>query len=144
MKHAPYTRPKRALNSQMNVVPYIDVMLVLLVIFMVTAPMLTTGVEVELPKEQTQAIKADAQLPAIISIKADGSLFLSSKDGIDVPMDETTLITTLQALAGEQTDDLQVFINADSQNQYQTVVHTMAALQQAGITKVGLMTERTP
>lgn len=148
MKHSPYARPTKPLNSQMNVVPYIDVMLVLLVIFMVTAPMLTTGVQVDLPKEHTRPIETEAHLPVIVSIQADGSLFLSSQSAIDEPLEKQALLARLGELAKEQTDSdgnstLQVFVNADSQNQYQTIMHIMAGLQQVGISKVGLLTEQT-
>ena len=76
MKSSPYTRKKSALNANMNVVPYIDVMLVLLVIFMVTAPMLSTGVDVDLPKEQTNAV-SQSQLPVIVSLTDSGEIFIS-------------------------------------------------------------------
>ncbi len=145
MKRTPYARPTKALNSEMNVVPYIDVMLVLLIIFMVTAPMLTTGVEVDLPKEKTASIAKDTQLPVIISMKADGQLFISHDSTIDEPMTQEALIERIAGLAsanqGEDgTSTLQVMINADASNEYRTIMQLMASLQQAGVTKVGLLT----
>lgn len=146
MKQTPYTRHKKPLNSEMNVVPYIDVMLVLLIIFMVTAPMLTTGVEIDLPKEKTQSLtKDDKKLPVIVSINDSGELFLSYDTVIDESMTEQALIDKLSTLAKEQMVDgkseLQVMVNADSKNEYSTIMHLMANLQKAGISKVGLLTD---
>lgn len=143
MKPSPYARKKVALNSDMNVVPYIDVMLVLLVIFMVTTPMLTTGVDVDLPKEQTKTI-TQSQLPVIVSLTGDGDIFISYENNIDVPISEPELIDTLSNLQSQGKADglqpLQVMINADQNNQYGAIMGLMASLQQAGIQKVGLLT----
>jgi biopolymer transport protein TolR len=143
MKPSPYARKKVALNAEMNVVPYIDVMLVLLVIFMVTAPMLTTGVEVELPKEQTNAVSQN-QLPVIVSLTDSGEIFISYEDEIDRSVAEAELITILSDLQAQGSADgqspLQVMIDADQNNEYGTVMALMANLQQAGIQKVGLLT----
>lgn len=147
MSRTPYARHKKPLNSEMNVVPYIDVMLVLLIIFMVTAPMLTTGVEIDLPKEKTQNIaKDDKQLPVIVSLNKDGELFLSHDTVIDEPMTEQALLDKLADLAkAQQGDDgkstLQVMVNADANNEYRAIMHLMANLQKAGISKVGLLTD---
>lgn len=130
----------------MNVVPYIDVMLVLLVIFMVTAPMLTTGVDIDLPKAETKALKQGTQLPVIVSLKADGEIFLSYQDKTDEPMTAQQLVGTLQRLQQSpeyqvnNQPNLQVMINADQNNQYGDIMQLMAQLQQAGIQKVGLLT----
>lgn len=140
-----YARPKKPLQSEMNVVPYIDVMLVLLIIFMVAAPMLTTGVAVDLPKEHTQNIQKDNQLPVIVSLKADGSLFLSYDSTLDEPMTEESLIAKLSTLNAKHSQDntsLQVLVNADADNQYRAIMQLMASLQQAGIEKVGLLTDK--
>ena len=143
MKPSPYARKKVALNSDMNVVPYIDVMLVLLVIFMVTTPMLTTGVDVDLPKEQTKTI-TQSQLPVIVSLTGSGEIFISYENNIDVPISEPELIDTLSNLQAKGKADglqpLQVMINADQNNQYGAIMGLMANLQQAGIQKVGLLT----
>lgn len=143
MKPSPYSRKKPALNADMNVVPYIDVMLVLLVIFMVTAPMLTTGVEVDLPKEQTTAVSQN-QLPIIISLTSNGEIFMSYENNMDMPVSEPELIdtlTNLQAQNNAQSEQpLQIMINADQNNQYGAIMSLMANLQQAGIQKVGLLT----
>ncbi|WP_201588385.1 protein TolR [Psychrobacter sp. Pi2-51] len=143
MKPNPYRREKKALNAEMNVVPYIDVMLVLLVIFMVTAPMLITGVDVELPKEQTNTM-SQSQLPVIVSLTDSGEIFISYEDNVDLPISEPELINTLYNLQAQSSDagaqPLQVMINADQNNQYGAIMTLMASLQQAGIQKVGLLT----
>ncbi len=143
MKSSPYQRPKKALNADMNVVPYIDVMLVLLVIFMVTAPMLTTGVDVDLPKEQTTTLTQN-QLPVIISLTDSGEIFISYENNMDMPISEPELIEVLSNLQAQYLSSgeapVQVMINADQNNQYGSIVALMASLQQAGIQKVGLLT----
>ena len=143
MKQSPYRREKKALNAEMNVVPYIDVMLVLLVIFMVTAPMLITGVDVDLPKEQTNTM-SQSQLPVIVSLTGSGEIFISYESNVDVPVSEPELINTLSNLQNQNSDTgaspVQVMINADQNNQYGAIMTLMATLQQAGIQKVGLLT----
>src|SRR5699024_3536445 len=142
MKQSPYRREKKALNAEMNVVPYIDVMLVLLVIFMVTAPMLITGVDVDLPKEQTNTI-SQSQLPVIVSLTASGEIFISYENNIDLPISEPELIDTLTNLQNQNTDagaqPLQVMINADKHNHHGAIMTLMAPVQQAGLQKVGLL-----
>ncbi len=143
MKQSSYRREKKALNAEMNVVPYIDVMLVLLVIFMVTAPMLITGVDVDLPKEQTNTM-SQSQLPVIVSLTGSGEIFISYENNIDLPISEPELIDTLSNLQNQSSEvgaqPLQVMINADQNNQYGAIMTLMATLQQAGIQKVGLLT----
>lgn len=143
MKQSPYRREKKALNAEMNVVPYIDVMLVLLVIFMVTAPMLITGVDVDLPKEQTNTM-SQSQLPVIVSLTDSGDIFISYENNVDLPISEPELIDTLANLQSQSSNvgaqPVQVMINADQNNQYGAIMTLMATLQQAGIQKVGLLT----
>lgn len=144
MKPNPFRREQKPLNANMNVVPYIDVMLVLLVIFMVTAPMLTTGVDVDLPKEKTNNLATSTQMPVIVSLKDNGEIFISYENNIDLPITQPELIDTLtrlQAQAQQETGQpLQVMINADKNNPYGTIMQLMASIQQAGIQKVGLLT----
>lgn len=143
MKPSPYSRKNTSLNAEINVVPYIDVMLVLLVIFMVTAPMLTTGIDVDLPKEQTTSMTQN-QLPVIISLTSSGEIFISYENNMDMPISEPELINTLSNLQAQSNNEtgqpIQVMINADQNNQYGAIVTLMAKLQQAGIQKVGLLT----
>lgn len=138
-----YARAKKPLNGEMNVVPYIDVMLVLLIIFMVTAPMLTTGVEVNLPSEKTSNITKSELTPVIVSLTKDGELFVSHERAIDQAISESELSALLtdmaQANMGESGGQLQVLINADKDNAYEAVMHVMALVQGAGVTKVGLL-----
>lgn len=135
-----FARRTKPLNAEMNVVPYIDVMLVLLVIFMVTAPMLSTGVEVSLPKEDTQPVTQSEDLPVIVSLNADGQLFVSHKDAIDAPIDDQGLDALLRQMHSEN-DRLQVMVNADADNPYSQIMHIMAVIQNAGITQVSLLSE---
>lgn len=138
--NSPFTRIKRPLKSDMNVVPYIDVMLVLLVIFMVTAPMLTTGVEVNLPNAESESLSIKQELPAVISLKADGQMFISRDGGEDKPVDEEALVTELNE-AQTKNPQLAILINADKDNLYGQVIVLMSMLQQSGIKQVGLLTE---
>ncbi len=146
MKANPYSRQRKALNSDMNVVPYIDVMLVLLVIFMVTAPMLTTGVEVDLPPHQANTLPTNTELPVIVSLTELGEIFLDYEGNeTKIPVTESELIDTLTRLQNkrqaEKGQDLQVMLNADKNNQYGSIVALMTSLQQSGIQKVGLLTD---
>lgn len=140
MEQSPFQRPKRHLLAEMNVVPYIDVMLVLLVIFMITAPMLTQGVKVELPKVTSETIQVNSEEPVVVSIKADGSYWLKQdkNDNQNMALDE---LTSHLLTAQQQQANLQVLINGDTQVPYGEVVKLMAALQKAQIIRVGLLTE---
>lgn len=141
MKPSPFTRRKKELNATMNVVPYIDVMLVLLVIFMVTTPMLTTGVNVDLPKAETKNMGTGTQMPVIVSLLSNGEIYMSYENDIDLPVSEAELIDTLIRLQSQPDGgDLKVMINADQNNQYGMIMQLMANLQQAGVEKVGLLT----
>lgn len=134
-------------KAEMNVVPYIDVMLVLLVIFMVTAPLLVQGVKLELPKIDSEALPTDTKLQILtLSVKTDGSYFWNVGEDVDtttqtdtaVDITEMTLkVKEVIALRG----DTQVFIRADKAADYATVVAGIAALQQGGVTNLGLITE---
>lgn len=150
MKNTAYSRKQKPLNATMNVVPYIDVMLVLLVIFMVATPMMTTGVDVDLPEEQTQSIDTGVQMPVIVSLSDDGQLFISYQDHDNTPVDKDGLIETLQQLqnstqangtnANSNTNGIQVMVNADQSNEYGKIMSLMASIQQSGVQKVGLLT----
>ena len=126
--------------AEINVVPYIDVMLVLLIIFMVTAPLLMQGVEVELPKAEAQAVESDDSDPLIASIKANGELFMN------VGGDESTAISpeVLQRRVGavlRANPNKPVMVWGDQAVAYGDVVSLMVMLQAAGATNVGLVTE---
>ncbi|HEX7038407.1 MAG TPA: protein TolR [Pseudomonadales bacterium] len=135
---------RRKPMSEINVVPYIDVMLVLLVIFMATAPLLTQGVVVDLPDAPSEPVPQDQDDPLVISIRADGAIFMNL--GIQNADDEGTRVTiySLEDQAGKvirARADVPVYVKADHKLDYGTVVRVMTALQKAGATSVGLITE---
>jgi biopolymer transport protein TolR len=139
------TRPKRRRPmSEINVVPYIDVMLVLLVIFMVTAPILTQGVIVDLPKAPSEPIAETQTDPLVVTMRGDGALFINL--GIRRTDESGTRVTIFSL--GEQAakiigarPDVPVYVRADHTLDYGEVVKVMTVLQQAGATSVGLITE---
>ena len=131
---------KRQLVAEINVVPYIDVMLVLLIIFMVTTPLLTQGVKIDLPKATAETIQNNDKTPLIISIDKDGQFFLSYQDMQSFPLNDAELLT--------QTGDiiatvplLNVMVRGDQQIHYGRVVEAMVILKKAGAKSIGLITE---
>lgn len=135
-----FRRERRKPVAEMNVVPYIDVMLVLLVIFMVTAPMLTQGVKVELPKAVTDNLTLKNRDPLIVSIKEDGSYWLKQGNKEDRLVSRESLKDTLTE-AMQATPDAPVLVNGDSRVNYGLVITLMANLQKAGVPNVGLLTQ---
>ena len=138
-----FDRVKKPLKSDMNVVPYIDVMLVLLVIFMVTAPMITSGIKVDLPEANGTPIESK-DAPAMVSIDADGRYFLKHKENTSnepLSLSElTTLLSSAQAQAQTENKQLTVVIEGDKTRPYGEVIALMSSLQDAGLTQVGLLT----
>ncbi|MEH6688229.1 MAG: protein TolR [Halopseudomonas sabulinigri] len=139
-------RQKRKPKAEMNVVPYIDVMLVLLVIFMVTAPMLTQGVQIELPKVASETLNNED--PSIVTLSIDNAGSYHWNQGSHVQTDSYEYsanaleeLTTQLARILQQQPETQVMIRADAGVGYGKVVSGMAALQQAGVTSLGLITE---
>ncbi len=135
---------KRKPMSEINVVPYIDVMLVLLVIFMATAPLLTQGVIVELPKAPSEPIAEQQDDPLVISVRADGAIFVNL--GIQNADDEGTRVTiySLEDQASKilrARPDVPVYVKADHALDYGMVVGVMTVLQNAGAESVGLITD---
>ena len=135
---------RRKPMSEINVVPYIDVMLVLLVIFMATAPLLTQGVVVDLPEAPSEPIEDSQDDPLVVSMRADGALFMNL--GLQDADDEGTRVTvfSLEEQAGKilrARDDVPVFIKADHTLDYGDVVRVMTVLQKAGAGSVGLITD---
>lgn len=135
---------RRKPMSEINVVPYIDVMLVLLVIFMATAPLLTQGVTVDLPDAPSEPIDDVEDDPLVVSIRADGAIFVNL--GISDAEDEGTRVTefSLAEQAGKIINarpDVPVYVRADHGLDYGRVVTIMTVLQKAGAESVGLITE---
>jgi biopolymer transport protein TolR len=126
--------------ADINVVPYIDVMLVMLVIFMVTAPLLTQGVRVELPEASAEAMDSKDQEPLVVSVDAGGSLYLNIGDEPDKPVDSDALVQRGAAVLRRQPDK-PVLVRGDHAADYGSVVAAMVLLQQAGIRGVGLVTD---
>jgi biopolymer transport protein TolR len=133
----PAIRPGGGVNrpmAEINVTPFVDVVLVLLIIFMVTAPMMQQGIDVDLPETTTQNLRVREE-PLIITVKKSGTYFLAN-----VEVTEEELGTKLQAiLAG--LDDKGVFLRAEQGAQYGAVVNALAAARLAGATKLGMVTE---
>ncbi len=135
---------RRRPMSEINVVPYIDVMLVLLVIFMVTAPILTQGVLVDLPKAPSEPIAENQDDPLVVSMRADGALFMNIGIRRNDTQGTRVTIFSLEEQAGKiirARPDIVVYIRADHALDYGQVVALMTALQRAGATRVGLITE---
>ena len=132
---------KRRLMGEINVVPYIDVMLVLLIIFMVTAPLLTQGIHVELPKAGAEPLDpAEGNDPLILSVDADGNLYLNVGDDEDKPL-EPERIVKLAAVVLKRNPETPVLVKADFRVAYGDVVTAMVLLQRAGARKLGFLTD---
>ena len=130
--------------SEINVVPYIDVMLVLLVIFMITAPMLTQGVTVDLPKAAAESVQSTEREPIIVSVNREGAYFLNIDANPNAPMDPHTLMVRVAAeleLAKQSGQKLDVLVKGDQGVAYGKVVIAMSMLKQAGAEQVGLVTD---
>ena len=126
--------------SEINVVPYIDVMLVLLVIFMVTAPLLTQGVNVDLPQADAEPLPAEADDPVVISVNAGGEFFIDVGEGKNDPVDEDTLITRVAAVL-KYKPKTPIMVRGDRNADSGRVVDAMVLIQAAGAPGVGLIPE---
>ncbi len=120
--------------AEINVTPMVDVMLVLLIIFMVTAPLMSSAVNIDLPKVAAQPINQDSE-PLKVQVNAEGRVFLQ-----DEPIELPELIAKLQAIAKDQ-KDRRIFIRGDKGNSYARMLEVMATVIQGGFTKVALMTD---
>ena len=137
---------RRKLIGEINVVPYIDVMLVLLVIFMITAPLLTVGIKVRLPEasaEPIPTVSVKEQPPLVMSIDARGRWYLSIGRTPGQPLDEKTAAARATALL-RRYPDIQVLVKGDTRVSYGRVIEAMAMLQKAGARKVGFLTDPLP
>ena len=132
---------KRKLMGEINVVPYIDVMLVLLIIFMVTAPLLTQGIEVELPKAGAEPIEnLSEEEPLVLSVDAAGNLYLDFGEDEESPKSAQTIVDDVSALL-RRSPATPVLVKADRSVEYGYVVGAMVLLQRAGAESVGFVTD---
>jgi biopolymer transport protein TolR len=129
-------RSKRARPmSEINVTPFVDVMLVLLIIFMVAAPLLTVGVPVELPETAAEALPETEEEPLTVTLTADARILIQTTE-----VDPTGLIPQLQAVAAERNSD-RIFLRADGGISYESVMQIMGALNAGGFRNIGLVTD---
>jgi len=123
--------------AEINVTPLVDVMLVLLIIFMVTAPLMTSGVPVDLPKANAQPLNTDSK-PLTVSIKADGKIFMQDQE---VALED--LVTKLQAIA-QNNPEQRIFVRGDKDLAYGRIMQVMGTITQGGFTKVALLADGSP
>lgn len=135
-----YSRGKRRKPmAEINVVPYIDVTLVLLIIFMITAPLVPTGVDVDLPQADTSPSESNNEPPVIVSIDKLGQFYIDIGENEDEPVTDQVLLLRVAAVLRNK-PNTQVYIRGDHTVSYGKVVTVMAALKNAGVPSVGLMT----
>ena len=137
------TSRRRRLMGEINVVPYIDVMLVLLIIFMITAPLLTQGVKVDLPRAATEPLEAQRIPPLVLSVDRSGRLYLNVGPEPQQPLDDATVAARASATL-QHSPETQVLVKADSAVAYGRVVQALVILQRAGARSVGFITEPLP
>lgn len=128
-------RKSRAVMSEINITPMVDVMLVLLIIFMVAAPMMTAGVPLDVPNSAANDMPSQTQ-PITVSVTPEGAIFVD-----DTPVDESNLIATVTGLAVNGTED-RIYLRGDTTANYGSVMRVMGLLSAAGFSKIGLVTER--
>jgi biopolymer transport protein TolR len=139
------SKGRRRPMAEINVVPYIDVMLVLLVIFMITAPLLNLGVEVELPKADAAPLDSEQNNePLILTVMQNGDLYLNAGGDLDGTtsgiIDPESLVSTVSAIV-KRNPEIQVLVGGDERVGYGAVYNAMVLLQKAGVQKVGLMSD---
>lgn len=142
MAHLPTAGSRRPI-SEINVVPFIDVMLVLLVIFMITAPLLTQGVKVDLPKTQAKALSEQQKEPLIVTVDATGNFYFNLADKPNQPIPAQTLssLASSQLASQSEANPRPVLVRGDKNANYGKVMEAMVLLQQAGAKSVGLITQ---
>lgn len=137
MSQTRYGRKKR-LMSEINVVPYIDVMLVLLVIFMITAPLLSTGVKVDLPESEAEIFPSDEEEPFVVTVDSQGNLYVNdNEEAVQDPEDVARQVRAVLT----RNPNLPFLVRGDAKADYGYVVEAMVLLQKAGVESVGLVTE---
>ncbi len=133
---------RRRRMAEINIVPYIDVMLVLLIIFMVTAPMLNLGADIQLPQSAAKALQNDKQ-PVLVSVDQQGDVFLTLGKSPRQQVDDATLVKEISAFV-KQDPKVPVMLGGDKRVDYGRVNEVLGLLQQAGVAKVGLMSQPEP
>ncbi len=128
-------RGKRPLQSEINVTPFVDVMLVLLIVFMITAPMLATGVDVALPKTSTQTLPSTMNEPLSVTLRADGRLFIQEDE-----IERDALVARLQAIVSSGYDE-RIYVRGDEAVAYGDVMQVLGRIQGAGFANVALVTD---
>jgi biopolymer transport protein TolR len=137
----PTALQKRKLMGEINVVPMIDIMLVLLVVFMITAPLLTQGVEVDLPKASAKPIETPPDhTPLVLSVDAEGNFYINAGTNEDQPQTGTEIVRRIGIVLGEK-PETPMFVKADRSVPYGNVIGAMVVLQQAGATNIGFVTD---
>ena len=121
--------------AEINVTPFVDVMLVLLIIFMVAAPLLTVGVDIDMPETAASALPTDDEEPLTVTVLADGSLAIQ-----ETPVADADLVPRLQGIAAER-ESSRIYVRADRANSWDRVASVMGALNAAGFTDIGLVTD---
>ncbi len=132
---------KRRAVAEINVVPYIDVMLVLLIIFMITAPIVQQGVEIELPKVAANSLPPEQQEPVILTVSKTGDYYLNIGDDLKKPVTEEVIVQRI-TLVLKNKPTIPVLVRGDKDVDYGSVTTAMVLLQSAGVEKVGLMTDQ--
>jgi biopolymer transport protein TolR len=131
---------KKAPVSEINVTPLVDVMLVLLIIFMVAAPLMTVGVPIDLPETKAKEMNSDTK-PITVSINREGQIYLNEETEVPLPLDEVVPKLTAIAKAGAEE---RIFVRGDAQADYGTIMKVMGLLNQAGYKNIGLVTLQEP
>ncbi|MBV1787919.1 protein TolR [Marinobacterium sp. D7] len=134
------TRKKRKLNAEINVVPYIDVTMVLLIIFMVTAPMLTQGIDVELPQTSAEQINNDDEEPLIVSVDRNGAYYINVGGDESQAISADEVAQRVGKVLSVKPDKL-LLVKGDKQVNYDAVIQLMVLLKEVGASSVGLVTE---
>ncbi len=137
-------RRSRRPMAEINLVPFIDVMLVLLVIFMITTPLLTQGVKIDLPQTEAKAIPPDQKEPLIVTVDAQGNYFLNVADKPNQPITArvlSNLVSTRLSAEASAAEQRPVLVRGDKSANYGKIVEAMSLLQQAGAKSVGLITQ---
>jgi len=133
-------RTRKKPISEINVVPYIDVMLVLLIIFMITAPLLSQGVRVDLPQAPSTPLPPNEKEPVIVNVDKNGNFFINYGENQDAPVPPNILVNRISALLKYQ-PGIPVLVGGDTNVAYGEVIQLMTLLQQAGVPSVGMITD---